>query len=71
MVEYEIHTKKFKFGDNAFENAIRSDFGFEIKKIRTDGDNLIYEVERQRNLTVTDMYKIEYIDGVSFITIAD
>ena len=36
MVEYVIHTKKFNFGDNTFEKAL-GNFGFEIKRIKTDG----------------------------------
>jgi len=70
MVTYEIHTEKFKFGDNAFEKSLEK-FGLEIKRIKTDGENLIYEVEREDDLSVSQKHEISHMNGVSTVAIAD
>ena len=71
MVEYVIRTVKFKFGDNSFEDSLRTNFGLEIKRIKTDGENLIYEVEREEDLSVSQKHEISHMNGVSAVAIAD
>jgi hypothetical protein len=70
VVEYEVHTKKFDFGDNRFENALLF-FGFSINRVRTDGENLIYDVKIGKYLTPGEKTTIKKMDGVSQIAIVD
>ena len=64
MVEYEIQTEKFKFGDNRVEEALEK-LGLERKGIKVgECGTLIYEAERQKKLT---HYEIAQIPGVILI----
>jgi len=68
MVNYEIDTERFEFGDNRFENSLNK-FGLKIKRIKTLGINsLTYEIEREKKLTDEEIDQIYCVDGVHEIT---
>ena len=66
MITYEIKTKRFGFADKTFEDSLGQS-GLEIKSVRTDNENLIYKVERERDLTIGEKVGIMRIDGVSSV----